>query len=195
MRWHLENFQTRGGRGESGVNFFNVQGVSDPAAARDVVILNSLSQALQLAASDAFAPAFNRSTDPANYQWGKLHRIVFSHLTGFATFSPGAPFGPAPFPSVTGLPGVAVDGGFSVVDASSHNPRATTVNGFMFSSGPNRRYVGELTADGVRGQSSLPGGVSGNYASPLYTNLLMLWLTNDTFPVVNDAAPRVPWLR
>ena len=45
--------------------------------------------------------------------------------------------------SVPGLPGVATDGGFAVVDASSHNPRAASLNGFRFASGPARRFVAE----------------------------------------------------
>jgi len=164
LRFQLENYATTGGKGASGLNFFNVPSVTDAAARRDIVILKSLGDALTMLTSDAFAPAFNKSANLSDYRWGKLHRVVFSHLMGQALFSPGALFGLPPQPSVANLPGVSVDGGFSTVDAATHDARASSVNGFMFGSGPNRRYVGEMSRDGIQGQSSL----------------LMLWLTKDT---------------
>ncbi|HEX9162613.1 MAG TPA: penicillin acylase family protein [Thermoanaerobaculia bacterium] len=194
LRFLLENYSVLQGKGASGVNFFNVPSVSDAGARRDIVIMKSLSDALTMLASDEFSPAFSKSTNLGDYRWGKLHRVVFSHLLGNALFSPGALFGLPPLPSVAGLPGVSTDGGYSTVDAATHNPRATTVNGFMFGSGPNRRYVGDMAKNGVQGLSSLPGGVSGNPNSPFFTNLLMLWLTNDTFPVTADTSPRIPFL-
>ena len=88
----------------------------------------------------AFAPAFGGSTSLADYRWGELHRITFAHPLGPAFSLPpqGGLTDLAP-----GLPGVATDGGFAVVDASSHNPRASTLNGFRFASGPARRFVAE----------------------------------------------------
>jgi penicillin amidase len=194
LRYLLENFSTLGGRGASGVSFFVVTGVSDAATRRDIVILKSLADGMGMLASSDFAAAFNRSTNLGDYQWGKLHRVVFSHLMGQALFSPGAIGGLLPGNSIPGLPGVSVDGGYSTVDAATHNPRASTVNGFMFGSGPNRRYVGDMRAGAVQGQSSLPGGVSGVQTSPWFSNLLLPWLTNDTFPVTVDTSPRLPFL-
>ena len=194
LRFQLDNFAKTGGAGISGLNFFNVPSVTDPAARRDIVILKSVADALTLLQSDTFAPAFNRSTNLTDYRWGKLHRIVFSHITGLNIFSPGAAFGPSPLPSLLNLPGVARQGGFATVDAASHNIRASTLNGFMFGGGPNRRYVGDFAKTGINGQSSLPGGVSGNLGSPFYTNLLMQWLVNDTFPLTTDTSPRFPWI-
>jgi len=101
---------------------------------------------------------------------------------------------PSQFPSLPNLPGIATDGGMSTVDAATHDARANSVNGFMFVSGPNRRYVGNMQSGLVQGQSSLPGGVSGDPRSPWFTNLLMQWLTNDTFAVLPDTFPRIPWL-
>src|SRR5438552_2069396 len=83
---------------------------------------------------------------------------------------------PSPFPSLPNLPGIATDGGMSTVDAATHDARANSVNGFMFGGGPNRRYVGNMQSRLVQGQSSLPGGVSGDPRSPWFTNLLMQWL-------------------
>ncbi len=195
LRFQLDNFAQTHGVGTSGLPFFNVTGVTDPAAARDIVILKSVADAVTLLQSDAFAPAFNKSANLSDYRWGKLHRIVFSHITGFNILEPGAPYGTPPLPTFLNLPGVARQGGFETVDAASHNARALTVNGFMFGSGPNRRYVGDFAKTGINGQSSLPGGVSGDPGSPFYTNLLMQWLVNDTFAVSADTSPRIPWMR
>ena len=192
LRFQLENFSTTGGRGSSGISFFNVPGVNDAATRRDILILKSVADGMTMLASDEFAPAFNKSANLSDYRWGKLHRVVFAHLMG-NLYSPGAPFGQPPLPSLPNLPGIATDGGMSTVDAATHNARASTVNGFMFTSGPNRRYVGDMNRVPI-GQSSLPGGVSGDPRSPWFTNLLMPWLTNDTFPVVPDSFPRIPWL-
>ncbi|HKO57547.1 MAG TPA: penicillin acylase family protein [Thermoanaerobaculia bacterium] len=194
LRFQLENYATTGGRGTSGVPFFNATGISDADTRRDVVILTSLIEGLAMLQSDGFAPAFNRSGKFTDWRWGKLHRVVFAHLMGSA-FSPGGTAGQPPFPSAPPLTGVATDGGFGTVDAATHNARASTPDGFMFSSGPNRRYVGDMAKDGVRGESSLPGGVSGRIGDPFSVNLLMLWLTNDTFPVRADPAPKIPFLK
>ena len=192
----LENFSLTSGKGPlSGIDLFNVPKVSDPAARRDILILKSVADALTLMQSDEFAPAFNKSANLTDYRWGKLHRVVFSHITGFNIFSPGAPYGPAPFPTILNLPGVSRQGGFGTVDAASHNARASKLNGFMFGSGPNRRYVGDFAKGGIIGQSALPGGVSGIVGNPWSTNLLMQWLTNDTFPVTNDAPIGIPWMQ
>ena len=139
-------------------------------------ILGALKSALDLAASPAFAPAFGGSTNLADYRWGKLHRIVFRHPLG-GPFS--IPTGAGFTDLGTGLPGIATDGGFSAVDASSHNPRASTLNGFMFGSGPARRFVAEARHTHPKAVQVIPGGESGNPAGPWFGNQLGLWLTND----------------
>ncbi|MEO8034690.1 MAG: penicillin acylase family protein [Acidobacteriota bacterium] len=193
MRYHLEHFATNGGKGASGISFFNVTGVTDAGVRRDLILLKSVADGLTMLSSDAFASAFNKSTNFSDYRWGKLHRVTFNHLMG-PLFSVAAPYGKPPLPTVLGLSGLSVDGGFATVDAATHNVRATTPDGFAFGSGPNRRYVGELSPAAIRGQSSLPGGVSGYPGSALSTNLLMLWLVNDTYPVVTDTTPKIPWM-
>lgn len=191
----LDNYGTRFGSGASGVPFFNVPGIPNTqetaATRRDILILKSLTDTLELLASEQFAPAFARSTNQNDYRWGKLHRIVFRHPLGgpYNTPTAGGAF-PAPLP---GLQGIPVDGGFEVVDASSHNSRAATLDGFMFGSGPVRRMVSEATPARINAVTSLPGGPSGLVASPLYINLLRPWLTNEAFQL--DIQPRVilPW--
>lgn len=166
----LRHLLETGGVGASGIPFFN--GPVD----RDVRPLTALRNALNLAASPAFAPAFGGSTNLADYHWGKLHRIVFRHTLGGAfSLPPGG--GLADLGS--GLQGVATDGGFSVPDASSHNPRAASLNAFMFGSGPARRFVAEVRRSGPKAVQVIPGGESGNPAGPYFGNQIGLWLTND----------------
>ncbi len=166
--YHLMNYESNGGVGASGINFFS-QGL-------EPTVIGSLQQALDLLASEEFEPAFGMSPDVMDYRWGKLHRIVFDHPLnvdplnipnggGFSDLSPH-------------LPGLARQGGYQAVDASSHSSRADSLNGFMFGSGPNRRFVGEMTPDGPVAYEVVPGGQSGVFLSPNYGSQLPLWLTN-----------------
>ena len=183
----LRHLVERNGIGLSTVDFFAWTGLATPEQRRDFVLLKSLQDALNLLASNEFAPAFNGSGNQGDYLWGKLHRIVFDGIVVEGPFSiPNAQLG---FPaSFAGLRGLAVDGGFGVVDASSHSVRAATLNAFMFGSGPNRRYVGVPgTAPGtIDAETALPGGMSGVLSSPFYANLLGRYLTNDTYPLRTD---------
>ena len=173
----LRHLLATNGTGASGIVFFN------GPVGRDMAVLGALKAALDLAASPAFAPAFGGSTNLADYRWGKLHRIVFRHpLGGPFSLPPGAGFTDL----AAGLPGVASDGGFSVVDASSHSPRASTVNGFMFGSGPARRFVAEARRGDPKAVQVIPGGESGNPAGPWFGNQLGLWLTNDYHEATTD---------
>ena len=139
----------------SGLNFF--------PAGRDTAVLQSLKDALDLLASDTFASAFGNSTQQDDYRWGKLHRIVLAHPLG-------GPFSIGP---------LSIDGGFEVVDASSHNPRAAKPAEFMFASGPSKRFVGEAHPSGVRGVQVIPGGASGTPGTPFFGSQVELWATND----------------
>jgi len=85
------------------------------------------------------------------------------------------------------LPGVARPGGYEVLDASGHGVRANSVNGFMFGSGPARRFVGEMT-DGFTPSQILPGGQSGVLGSPGYASQLGRWLTNRYKPMPLNVA-------
>ncbi|HEY2391990.1 MAG TPA: penicillin acylase family protein [Candidatus Angelobacter sp.] len=179
LRHLLENFSTAQGVGASGLNFFQIAGVTDAGDRRDIVILQSLKDALTLLSSPTFNAAFGGSTNQNDYRWGKLHRITFSHILG-APFSipPAGGAFPAPLPGLSGIP---TDGGYQTVDAASFTPKANTVDGFTFSSGPSQRFVGEGRHEGMQGVSSLPGGISGVLGSPFYVNLLPQWLTNHAY--------------
>jgi penicillin amidase len=182
LRNLLDHFAITRGVGASGVDFFVVPGVAGAEDRRDIVILQSVGNALALLAGAPFAAAFNSSTDQADYRWGKLHRIVFPHPLGgpFSIPPAGGAFPPPLWP----LPGIPTDGGFGAVDASNHDARADSVNGFMFGSGPVNRFVAEAGEHRVRAESVWPGGTSGALGSPFYANLLPLWLTNDTIPLL-----------
>jgi penicillin G amidase len=183
----LRHLVERDGIGLSTVDFFGWAaplGLPQAAQRRDYVMLKSLQDALDLLAGPNFQAAFLGSTNQNDYVWGRLHRIVFDGLAVGGPFSiPNAQLGFPP--SFDDLPGLATDGGFGVVDASSHGARAASSNDFMFGSGPNRRYVGVPgTAPGmIEGRTALPGGMSGVLSSPFYANLLGRWLTNDTYPL------------
>ena len=174
LRHLLDNFDSNHGVGVSGVDFFQIPGITDPAERRDYVILKSVADALALLASADFQDAFGGSSNQDDYQWGVLHRLVLAHRLG-------GPFSLPPQPDS----GFAVDGGFGTVDAATHVLRATTSNDFGFPEGPTRRYLGEVgNAKGaISAESSLPGGTSGSPGDPLQTNLLFRWLTNDTYPL------------
>jgi penicillin amidase len=183
----LRHLVERDGIGLSTVDFFGWAeplGLDTPAQRRDYVMLKSLADALDRLAGAPFAAAFKGSTDQDDYRWGRLHRIVLDGLAVGGPFDiPGATPGfPPSFPDLRGL---AVDGGFGVVDASSHGARADSSDAFMFGSGPNRRYVGVpgMGPGSIDGETSLPGGMSGVLTSPFYANLLGRWLTNDTYPL------------
>ena len=182
LRNLLDNFSTNQGVGASGVNFFNVPGVSSAADRRDILILKSVADSLALLASPAFADAFNGSTNQADYRWGKLHRVVFSHILG-SPFSIPPAAGAFP-PSLPNLPGISTDGGFETVDAATHGVRVASVKDFMFANGPNDRFVTNAPSGGISAVTALPGGTSGVLGSPFYFNLLPGWLINNAFPLL-----------
>jgi penicillin amidase len=178
FKYHLEHYPTNHGVGASGINFFS-QGLAETVA-------GSLQMALERLASDDFAPAFANSTDVMDYAWGKLHRVVFTHAFNSDPFNipNGGNFsdlGPS-------LPGLARQGGYETVDASSHDPTADSLNGFMFGhppsepysvgNGASRRFIADMSPLGVEAQEVIPGGQSGVYYSPNYSSQLPLWLTN-----------------
>ena len=108
---------------------------------------------------------------------------MFKHLLG-GPFNVPPAFGAFSNPLGDALPGFPVDGGFDVVDASTHDPRAQSVNDFMFDKGPVNRFVAEAGPPGVRAESIWPGGTSGVPGSPFYVDLLPDYLTNDTVPLL-----------
>lgn len=177
FKWHLDNFDTAGGVGASGIPFFS--------AGLAATVQGSLVEALDLLASDEFAPAFGNSSDVLDYRWGKLHRIVFDHPFNMDPFN--VPNGGGFMDLAPGLRGIARQGGFQAVDASSHSARADGLNEFMFGSGPNRRKVAVMDPGGIIADEVIPGGQSGIFLHPNYASQLGLWLTNDYHPLAIGA--------
>jgi len=178
----LDTFPATHGVGASGIGFFAVPGITDPAASRDFLILSSLRDALTLLASPAFSAAFHQSTNQDDYQWGLLHRLVLAHpLDGQFSVPPAFGQFPAPLPGLAGIP---VDGGFETVDAATHSVRAANANAFMFGSGPARRFAASTAPGHTAAVSALPGGTSADPASPFYLNLLRPYLGNQYYPAL-----------
>ena len=178
----LRDFDDGQGVGASGLRLIPLAPDSpDPAAGRDLTILQSLRAGLDQLASGAFAPAFQGSTDQGDYRWGLLHRIVFQSPLGSPFSIPeGGGFenlGPQ-------LPGIARSGGLSTLDAASHLIFTSDSNGFMFRSGPDNRFIARLGRRGIRGQMVLAGGQSARPGSPFQADQLHLWLTNQYRPVL-----------
>ncbi|MEM7585653.1 MAG: penicillin acylase family protein [Acidobacteriota bacterium] len=177
----LDTFDTSNGVGASGLPFFH-NGLGLTAEQdRDLILLQSLRAALDLLATDEFAPAFRNSTNQDDYRWGYLHRIVFNHPLG----------GPFDIPNAggfqdlgEGLPGVARAGGYEAVDASTHSARSDGLNEFMFGAGPARRFVGVMDPAGIDAVQVIPGGQSGVVVSPDYASQLGRWLTNNYHPML-----------
>jgi penicillin amidase len=181
VKYLLEGFAQTGGVGASGIDFFAVPGVPDAADRRDVLLLRAVREGLDALAGPDFAAAFHRSGNQDDYRWGRLHRLVLDHpLDGPFSVPPGFGRFPQPLPD---LPGIPTDGGFSTVDAASHNVRAASASAYTFGSGPANRYVSASGRHGVTARSSLPGGTSALPDSRNYLNLLPMWLTNDSFPL------------
>jgi len=189
LRNLLDRYPVAQGIGASGVNFFPLPPGASADDRRDIAILGALSNALSLLAGPAFRPVFGDSTDQMDYLWGKLHRVTFAHPLGgpFSIPPAGGAFGISPaFPPPLGptIPGVPTDGGFGAVDASNHDARAQSYNSFMFTNGPVNRFAADASGREMRAESVWPGGTSGVLGSPFYFNLLPLWLTNDTIPLL-----------
>jgi penicillin G amidase len=179
LRHLLDTWSTGHGVGASGIDFFAAAGIAQPSVARDYRLLTALSSGLDMLAGPAFDAAFHQSTDQSHYRWGLLHRLVLSHPLG-GPFSVPTAFGqfPSPLPKLTGIP---VDGGFDTVDAATHNVRASSSDGFMFGSGPARRFIASPIGLEMFARSALPGGTSALPDSPWYLNLLRPYLTNDYY--------------
>jgi penicillin amidase len=184
----IDSFDEQQGVGASGLDFFEVPGIDDAATRRDLVILRSLSDALDLLAGQAYADAFQRSTDQDDYRWGRLHRVMLDNPVG-GEFSIPPAGGAFPAPLGRSLPGIPVDGGVVSVDVANNMLLVDDPGAFVFRAGPSTRYVVRPRIGiGFESEASLPGGQSGIPGSPFYVNLLERWLTNETHPLRQSLA-------
>lgn len=188
----LESFPQNGGKGASGLDFFPVPGVAAADDRRDLVLLQSLADALTLAASDTFKPAFGNSTNQADYRWGRLHRVELTSNLGapFTLPSVGSVF-PPPLPGLAGIP---MDGGYQTVDVAGFEPRASKPDDFISRYAASQRLVAEVAPWGTtRAENVWPGGLSEQPGGPGYAAYLKRWLANDTVPLKlegNEAVER-----
>ncbi len=186
LKFLLDAFPVLGGKGASGINFFNVPNAPDAASARDFILLTSLKQALTQLSSNAFAAAFGNSTDQSTYHWGALHRFVLVHPLGGPFNIPGPnPYG---FTDLSpSLPGLARDSSYSTVNPGGDSLRVSGVNDFMFSgdTAPGRRFVGQMSSP-INAVEVIPGGNSAVLGDPNYASQLLLWLSGGYHPLVVD---------
>lgn len=196
LKFMLDDFDSLQGKGASGLPFLlaydNAAAAPDAATARDIVLLGSLLESLSALANEDFSPAFGHSHNLADYRWGRLHRIVFDHPLGGPFSIPGqngiaSPYGFADL--APGLPGIARGGAWETVNVANYDLRAADANGFMFGSGPARRFVGEMSP-AIAAVEVIPGGNSGVLGSPNYADQLPSWLVNQyhALPIPASAA-------
>lgn len=180
----IDRFDVQQGIGASGLNFFDVPGIADAATRRDLVILRSLSDALDRLAGEEYADSFQRSTNQDDYRWGRLHRVMLDHPIGGAFSTPPAS-GAFPAPLGPSLPGIPVDGGMLSVDVANNALLVDSPAAFIVRFGPSTRFVARprVVGRGFDTDASLPGGESGVPRSPFLVNLLETWLTNETRPL------------
>ncbi len=190
------------GVGVSGINFFDDTSVALPAdEERDILLVKSLQDALNLLAGAGFAPAFANSTDVDDYLWGKVHYVIFnSFIDGDmnGTLIPGGGAYSIPTQPAVGFPpGMPADGARFTVDVANYGLRPTSATGLSFGSGANRRSVVEMAPNAIIGKNVIPGGQNGVVGRPHYGDQVDLWLGNGyhetylyTDDVVANAASR-----
>lgn len=178
----LERFPRKQGRGESGVDFFDVPNLFLAAEEeRDWLILKNLQEALDLLKSEAFVRAYNKSEKLEDYRWGRIHRITFRSAMHPQT--PKFSIPPAVYTQPEYADGLPVDGTLAAVDVANYNVRGVKPEDFGFSRGVSQRHVVELNPKGIRAWNTLPTGNSGVANTPHFGDLIAYWLVNDHHPI------------
>ena len=110
-------------------------------------------------------------SEPAEWRWGKLHTVTFSHpVATTPTLKEILEVGPVETAGVTGTVRAA---GHSVADP------------FVVTSLSTYRMVVDM-ADPAHGKATAAGGQSGHPASPHYRTQSELWLRDDYHPLLMD---------
>ena len=105
----------------------------------------------------------NQGKDPANWQWGNIHKIQFKHV-----FSSGSEF----------LSQIFDNGPYSVGGDGTtvFNTEYTFNEPFKVKLGPSMRFVYDFSnKDNIK--YILPNGQSGHFMSPHYSDMTKMWLT------------------
>jgi penicillin amidase len=171
------------GVGDSGINFFDDTSVSLTAAQeRDIILVKSLQQALNLLSGAGFMDAYANSTSVDDYLWGKVHYVIFSSFIDGALndtrIAGGGAFDLPPQPAASFPPGFPRNGARFTVNVGNYGMRPTDENGLSFGSGSNRRSVVEMGSSGpVRAKNVIPGGEDGRPGKPHYGDQTNLWLS------------------
>jgi penicillin amidase len=108
--------------------------------------------------------AWTGSSRPADWAWGKVHKVIFRDFFGQIGL-PQDVLGPFPR-----------DGADRTVDPAYLDE--VTPEGFLNSSGPSMRLIVELKRKGAEGYLSFPGGQVFNPHSEHYQDLLPYWLNH-----------------
>ena len=113
-------------------------------------------------------------SDPAKWQWGRLHHALITHpFANALDAGTRARLNVGPFPK---------DGGASTPNLSSYDPRD-----FRQSGGPSVRLVLDVgNWDNSRAVNT--PGQSGNPDSPHYRDLALMWLKGEYFPLLYSRA-------
>ncbi|MEB2285980.1 MAG: hypothetical protein B6D46_04830 [Polyangiaceae bacterium UTPRO1] len=190
------------GVGASGIDFFDDPSVTLSAEEeRDIILVKSLQDALDLLSGAGFAPAFANSTNVDDYLWGKVHYVIFnSFIDGDMNgtlIGGGGAYSIPPQPASGFPPGMPADGARFTVDVANYGLRPTSATSLQFGSGANRRSVVEMASGAIVAKNVIPGGESGVVGKPHYGDQVNLWLGNgyhDTYlytaDVVANAAAR-----
>ena len=168
---------------------------------RDIILVKSLQDALNLLSGAGFAPAFANSANIDDYLWGKVHYVIFnSFIDGDMNgtlISGGGAYSIPPQPAGGFPPGMPADGARFTVDVANYGLRPTSATSLSFGSGANRRSVVEMASGAIVAKNVIPGGQDGVVGRPHYGDQVNLWLGNgyhDTYlytaDVVANAAAR-----
>ncbi|HFE64596.1 MAG TPA: penicillin acylase family protein, partial [Caldithrix sp.] len=99
-------------------------------------------------------------SDVEDWRWGNLHQLELVHALGKVSFTKLI-FNKGPFP---------LSGNGTTVNVASYK----YADPFRVVAGPSMRFVVDWGAPGVY-WSVLPGGNSGNFLSPFYSNQIQSW--------------------
>ncbi len=106
------------------------------------------------------------SANPADWLWGRKHRIYLSNTLA-AVGVHDLDVGP-----------YANDGGLHTVDVANFSWSDDGADGFVQRSGPNVRFAVELAPGAVRWRAVIPGGQVGYPTDPDFNDQTPLWLDN-----------------
>ncbi len=139
-----------------------------PVESRDEIFVEAFENALDWLASDA---GFD-SSDPDDWRWGLLHRLVIARVSTLSNYDIPDPFDPElgdGFPRHGDLYNVDV-GNWSIYGT-----------GFGYTHGASMRLVVDLTPGRVRVFNALPGGASADPANKHFDDQATRYAANRSF--------------